>query len=66
MLTVALGVRVEQPLLLELAQGAPGAFLRIAVRLGEGSSLTLLERQSGDSHAFFSAVSNLTLRPARS
>ena len=60
-LTVAPGVRVAQPLLLELAQGAPGAFLRIAVHLGEGSSLTLLERQSGDDHAFFSTVCNLTL-----
>ena len=60
-LAVAPGVRVEQPLLLELAQGAPGSFLRIAVRVGEGSSLTLLERQSGDGHAFFSTVSNLTL-----
>lgn len=60
-LTVAPGARIEQPLLLELAQGAPGAFLRIAVRLGEGSSLTLLERQSGDNQAFFSTVGNLTL-----
>jgi len=60
-LTVAPGVRVEQPLLLELAQGAPGTFLRIAVHLGEGSSLTLLERQSGDNQAFFSTVVNLTL-----
>ena len=60
-LTVAPGVRVEQPLLLELAKGAPGTFLRIAVRLGEGSSLTLLERQSGDGQAFFSTVCNLTL-----
>ena len=60
-LTVAPGARIEQPLLLELAQGAPGTFLRIAVRLGEGSSLTLLERQSGDDHAFFSTVCNLTL-----
>ena len=47
-LTVAPGVRVEQPLLLELDQGARGAFFRLAVRLGEGSSLTLLERQSGE------------------
>jgi len=60
-LTVASGVRVEQPLLLELTQGLPGTFLRIAVRLGEGSSLTLLERQSGDGQAFFSTVGNLTL-----
>jgi len=60
-LTVAPGVRVEQPLLLELVQDAPGSFLRIAVRLGEGSSLTLLERQSGDNQAFFSTVGNLTL-----
>ena len=60
-LTVASGVRVAQPLLLELAQGAPGTFLRIAVSLGEGSSLTLLERQSGDNQAFFSTVCNLTL-----
>ncbi|NDH75647.1 MAG: 30S ribosomal protein S16, partial [Actinobacteria bacterium] len=61
LLTVASGVRVDQPLLLELAQGAPGSFLRIAVRLGEGSSLTLIERQSGDDHAFFSIMCNLTL-----
>ena len=60
-LTVAPGACVAQPLLLELAQGAPGAFLRIAVHLGEGSSLTLLERQSGDNQAFFSTVGNLTL-----
>ena len=60
-LAVASGVRVEQPLLLELAQGALGSFLRIAVRLGEGSSLTLLERQSGDDDAFFSTVCTLTL-----
>lgn len=60
-LTVAPGVRVEQPLLLELAQGAPRSFLRIAVRLGEGSSLTLLERQSGEDYALFSTASNLTL-----
>jgi len=60
-LTVAPGARIGQPLLLELAQGAPGTFLRIAVRLGEGSSLTLLERQSGDCHAFFSKVCKLTL-----
>ena len=60
-LTVAPGARIEQPLLVELAQGAPGTFLRIAVRLGEGSSLTLLERQSGDDHAFFSTVCNLAL-----
>lgn len=60
-LTVAPGVRVAKPLLIELAQGAPGAFLRIAVHLGEGSSLTLLERQSGDGHAFFSTACNLTL-----
>ena len=60
-LTVASGARIGQPLLLELAQGAPGTFLRIAVRLGEGSSLTLLERQSGDNQAFFSTVGNLTL-----
>ena len=60
-LTVAPGVRVSQPLLLELAQGAPGAFLRMAVRLGEGSALTLLERQSGEDHAIFSTASNLTL-----
>ena len=61
MLTVASGMCVAEPLLLELAQGASGAFLRIEVRLEEGSSLTLLERQRGDRHAFFSAVSNLTL-----
>ena len=60
-LTVAPGARIEQPLLLELAQGGPGASLRMAVRLGEGSSLTLLERQSGEDHAFFSTVGNLTL-----
>lgn len=60
-LTVASGICVAEPLLLELAQGASGAFLRIEVRLEEGSSLTLLERQRGDRHAFFSAVSNLTL-----
>jgi Fe-S cluster assembly protein SufD len=60
-LTVAPGVRVDEPLLLELAQGAPGTFLRIAVRLGEGSSLTLFERQSGDDQAFFSTACNLTL-----
>ena len=60
-LTVAPGVRVDEPLLLELAQGALGSFLRLAVRLGEGSSLTLLERQSGDGHAFFSTACNLTL-----
>jgi Fe-S cluster assembly protein SufD len=60
-LTVAPCVRVEQPLLLELSQGAPGAFLRIAVRLGEGSSLALLERQSGEGQALFSTVSNLNL-----
>ena len=60
-LTVAPGARIERPLLLELAQGVPGAFLRIAVRLGEGSSLTLLERQSGDDRAFFSTGCNLTL-----
>jgi len=58
-LTVAPGVRVEQPLLLELAQGAPGTFLRMAVRLGEGSSVTLIERQSGDGQVFFSTVCNL-------
>ena len=60
-LTVAPGIRVAQPLLLELAQGAPGSFLRIAVHLGEGSALTLLERQSGEDHALFSTASNLTL-----
>jgi Fe-S cluster assembly protein SufD len=60
-LTVAPGVRVDEPLLLELAQGAPGSFLRLAVRLREGSSLTLLERQSGDDQAFFSTACNLTL-----
>ena len=60
-LNVAPGVRVSQPLLLELAQGAPGSFLRIAVHLGKGSSLTLLERQSGEDHAFFNTACNLTL-----
>lgn len=60
-LTVAPGARIGQPLLIELAQGAPGSFLRMAVRLGESSSLTLLERQSGDGHALFSTVCNLTL-----
>ena len=60
-LTVDPGVRVDEPLLLELAQGAPGSFLRLAVRLGEGSSLTLLERQSGDDDAFFSTVCALTV-----
>jgi len=60
-LTVAPGVRVEQPLLLELAQDASGSFLRIAVHLRGGSSLTLLERQSGDGQAFFSTVCNLAL-----
>jgi len=58
---VASGVRVDEPLLLELAQGAPGSFLRFAARLGEGSSLTLIERQSGDDQAFFSTACNLTL-----
>ena len=60
-LTVASGVCVEQPLLLELVQGLPGSFLRIAISLGDGSSLMLLERQSGEGRAFFSSVCAVTL-----
>jgi len=60
-LVVAPGVVVSKPLELRLTQQGPGAFLRLALRLGAGSQLTLIERQEGEDAAFFSAVVNITL-----
>ena len=60
MLTVAPGTPIEQ-LLIELAQGRRAPSFAFAVRLGEGSSLTLLERQSGELPRLLQHRGNLTL-----
>ena len=51
----------SEPLLLELDQGERRLPSHRGTAGGEGSSLTLLERQSGEGQAFFSTLCNLNL-----
>jgi Fe-S cluster assembly protein SufD len=60
-LVVAPGIVVPEPLQLDLMQQGTSQSVRFALRLGAGSQLTLVERQSGEAEALFSLVGSITL-----